>query len=210
MADVDIKCTGCGRVVTISEFASPDTLVCSECGQKLQKPQTLAMDDEAAIPKLRLRDPQDKSSDDESGQVKLNPLEEARLHPHKVKSRPSSALVSWLLFLLLGTGMWYLRYGNVLSGHVLSLLKEYGPYSVIAIHAYIILLAMKDSLLQGTLCLFVPFYSLFYVFSVADNFYARAVIAAILVGVGLDSSVFYQEHLTRAITVVRLWIASGG
>ena len=106
--------------------------------------------------------------------------------------------------------MWYLRYGNILSNDILYLLKEYGPYSVIAIHAYIILLAMKDSLLQGTLCLFVPFYSLFYVFSVADNFYARAVIGAILVGVGLDSSAFYQYHLTRGITVVRLWIESGG
>lgn len=106
--------------------------------------------------------------------------------------------------------MGFLRYGKVLPGAYLSMLKTYGPWVVLGVYVCLVLFAFKDTVYQGILCVLVPLYAFYYLFMLSDAFLVRALVAGLLVGVGQDSAIFYQDHLTQIVDAVRRWIASGG
>lgn len=118
--------------------------------------------------------------------------------------------VSWLVFVVFGGIMGFLRYGKVLPGAYLSMLKTYGPWVVLGVYVCLVLFAFKDTVYQGILCVLVPLYAFYYLFMLSDAFLVRALVAGLLVGVGQDSAIFYQDHLTQIVDAVRRWIASGG
>jgi hypothetical protein len=117
---------------------------------------------------------------------------------------------SWVLFIVLGTAMGFLRYGGILPPQHFQMLTEYGPYVVLFVHAVVVLIAFKDGIFQGILCLLIPMYSFYYLFMVTDQFYFRAIVAGLLVGIGIDSAVFFQGKFLQLAEEVRRWIASGG
>jgi len=117
---------------------------------------------------------------------------------------------SWLVFILLGAGMWFLRYGDILSREHLGMLKDYGPYLLLVIHVILVLMAFQDAVFQGILCLFIPLYSFYWLFIVTDAFLLRAIVAALCVGIGQDSVMFYQDVLNDVFRTVTDWIKSGG
>jgi hypothetical protein len=117
---------------------------------------------------------------------------------------------AWLLFLVVGGGMYYARYMNGLPAPYAAWLPAYGPYVIILLHIVIILTAFQDTVFQGILCLLIPLYSFYYLFLISDIFYLRALVAGLLVGLGVDSALFFQEVANHTIAVVNAWIASGG
>jgi hypothetical protein len=121
-----------------------------------------------------------------------------------------SVKASWLVFILLGGGMYMLRYHDVLPPNTLRMLIRYGPYALLVLHVTLVLMAFQDAMFQGILCLLVPLYSFYWLFMVTDLFMMRAVTAGILVGVGMDSVAFYQDLLNDTYRVVSKWIRSGG
>jgi hypothetical protein len=121
-----------------------------------------------------------------------------------------STVLAWVLFLVLGATMWFLRYYAGAPAQYAMMLKDYGPYIVIVLHVVIVLTAFQDTVFQGILCLLIPFYSFYYLFLVSDSFYLRAVGAGLLVGVGVDSASFFQAHVGKWVDAVSGWIASGG
>lgn len=121
-----------------------------------------------------------------------------------------NANLSWLIFVVLGGLMWGLRYGGLLEGHHLALLKEYGPYAVLVLHVVLILMAFQDTVFQGILTLLIPLYSFYWLFAVSDAFLMRALVAALFIGIGQDSAAFYQTRFNEIATAVRTWIESGG
>jgi hypothetical protein len=128
-----------------------------------------------------------------------------------MKKQPiRSTLGAWLLFFGVGGGMWFLRYGDVLSADRMAVLITYGPYLVLFMHVALTLLAFQDTVFQGILCLLIPFYSLYYIFMVSDAFYIRALCGGLLVGLGADAAVFFQETSSEVIAKVNAWISSGG
>ncbi|MDA0990195.1 MAG: hypothetical protein O3A51_05525 [Verrucomicrobia bacterium] len=121
-----------------------------------------------------------------------------------------NAKLSWVVFLLIGGGMYVLRYKDVLSSKHLSMLIEYGPYLLLVIHISLILRAFQDSVFQGILALLIPLYSFYWLFVSSDDFMVRAVVAGLLVGIGMDSAIFYQEYGSRVFNDVHAFISSGG
>jgi len=119
-------------------------------------------------------------------------------------------ILSWIVFVLLGGAMGYLRYGHGLPPEYVDLFATYGPWIVIAIHVGVVLMAFSDSVFQGILCLLIPFYSLYYLFLVSDAFMIRAVAAGLLVGIAQDSMLVFQRESSRIIEWVNAWIAGGG
>jgi len=117
---------------------------------------------------------------------------------------------SWLVFLAVGGIMGALRYGNFLPADYLSMLRDYGPWVILGVYVCLILFAFKDTVYQGVLALLIPLYPFYYLFMISDAFYIRALVAGLLVGLGQDSAVFLQAHLTDIVDTVRGWIASGG
>jgi len=118
--------------------------------------------------------------------------------------------ISWIVFLILGAGMWFLRYGDLLGDDHLAMLKQYGPYIFFAIYITLILYSFKDTVYQGLLCIIIPFYPFYWLFGVTDLFLTRAIVAGLLVGIGQDSADFLQLHGGQVFHSIQEFIATGG
>lgn len=122
----------------------------------------------------------------------------------------SNATLSWLLFLVVGAGMGVVRYTSLVDPTYAGWLVQYGPYALIAIHIILVIRAFGDTVYQGVLCVIIPFYSFYWLFFVSDAFYTRALVGGLLVGIGQDSVVFYQKHITDIVNKTDEWIQKGG
>lgn len=121
-----------------------------------------------------------------------------------------NAKLSWLVFVLLGAAMGFLRYGGKIGASELDIMFQYGPWLMLVVHIVLVLMAFQDSVYDGILSLLIPLYSFYWLFVVSDAFLLRAVVAGLLAGVGQDSLAFYQEHFGTIIRVGKDWIQSGG
>jgi len=92
----------------------------------------------------------------------------------------------------------------------LAMFASYGWILMVAFHILVILKAFKDSVFQGVLCAIIPFYSLYYLFAVSDDFYMRAVIAGVLILVGQDGAEYFKVLFGGWFKTVGDWIQSGG
>ena len=212
MADITLTCSNCGKENVFSEFVDENLLVCRTCGTKLQK--TAAPEGKSAPATPRKLRPSLQGVTAVQAQpdatVWQDTQQKAREAAPKEKKGVGQATKAFLLFLLLGSIAGAFRYGGFVPQHVLKAFTPYEPMIVALLYVLIILRAFKDSMFQGVLCFFIPIYPFYYLFSVSDDFYLRAVIAAILIATAQDSAVFYQQGITYGINYVNEWIASGG
>lgn len=212
MADIEIKCPKCSKVVMVSEFADPDSIVCHFCGEKLQKPETVSTKPKPTLRSLKIQEPVPLVGD------KTDVVSEKwRFLKHAGKEKKADRrfrmtyhLAGWIIFIVLGGIMGFLRYEGRYSAAFMGYSKVYGSFVVIAFHILIVLKAFKDSMFQGMLCLLVPLYSFYYLFAVSDDFYMRAVFGGVLVGIAQDSVMVFQNYMIRAYDIISNWIASGG
>jgi ribosomal protein S27E len=209
MADIDIQCPDCKTITSVSEYAAVSFVTCKSCGRRLERPVVGA--DPTAGRKLRLRTetPSGPATDAEP-QGYLSTIKPPKKQRRKSAWRVSQHIVAWLLFVVLASGMWYLRYGDVLATRYLNMGKQFAPIIVLAFHILILLKAFQDSIFQGILCLLVPGYSLVYIFLINDDFYARAVFAGLLVGLAEDGYIFYHDKAIVIYQAITDWLARGG
>ncbi|MCK5850585.1 MAG: hypothetical protein KAH23_06680 [Kiritimatiellae bacterium] len=214
MADIQLTCNSCGNVVTVSEFADPSSITCKQCGESLQKP--IAPPSAEAMgsrPKLKSQketkkriSPEHSEEDEQGGQWLI--LQDSRKNlPQETGSHLKHAIGSWVVFVVLGAASGAAKYLGVLDSYGLI---EYGPYLILAFNLAIMLKAFKDNMFQGVLCLLVPGYSFYYRLMLCDDFYMRAVITGLTVGIAEDSVVFYSEHAANIFGTVTDWIQTGG
>lgn len=216
MADIDIKCPGCGSLITVSEFADPATLSCHACGQKLTKPEEVVARQKPTIRALRVQDP--KTAEDRIKKEEV-PATEWRFVTQTTKMRQEQTaapkrsiqhILGWVLFVLLGLTTGFLRYGTFLTAKQIETMGQYAPVVMIAFHVIIILMAFKHSVFHGILCVLVPGYSLYYIFVASDDFIMRAAVAGCLVGFGQDAWIFFKQEAGDIYSFVTKWIQGGG
>ncbi|OGV61377.1 MAG: hypothetical protein A2283_00810 [Lentisphaerae bacterium RIFOXYA12_FULL_48_11] len=212
MADIELKCPKCAKIVTVSEFADLDGMTCNACGEQLKKPESTAKK-EKQKPSLKLADLQPEA--ETSGSIEPTKWQISQDAAKKKRPKPkfemTHLLWSSIIFLVLGGIMGYLRYAP--DGFLATnkdLVRTYGPIILLTMHIIIVLGAFKDSVFQGVLCLLIPLYSMYYLFNVSDNFYLRAVTAVFLIGLGQDSAIVFSEWSQVAFNYVNDFISSGG
>ncbi len=236
MADINITCQKCSTETTISEFVDDSNLKCHSCGATLEKPGGLIQDatkdrpDAPMAPtpsksKLRVaRRKKEPAITKEESQASLQDIVEdaegdSDLTGDKLNLRPevkanksgmNHAIFAGLLFLVLGAGTGYLRYGGVLPDNILELSVLYSWIVFLAFHVMITLKAMTDNMMQGILCLLIPGYSLFYLFAISDNFYLRAAVAGILIGIGQDAALELKVRAGVITQAASKFISTGG
>ena len=136
---------------------------------------------------------------------------ENRVRPRVKKRKNKSGvywhfirIFPWLLFFVLGGFMGLLRYGQVMDAPPEMAL--YGPYVILALHLVIVVVAFRNDIFMGFLCLLVPGYSLYYLLAQSGQRVLTALVCGLLVGLGEDS--FYalsewsqdmREHLDGLI-----------
>lgn len=208
MADIDILCPHCNTVTSVSQFALTNVVTCKECGARLAKP--VLTDNQDRKQKLQLRRRESEAASQNGGPpgylASMKPPEPAK---RKRGSRLSQYIGAWATAIVLGAVTGTLRYGGFLDDRYIELIAQYGPIVLLAFHIMVCLKAFTDSPLQGLLCMLVPFYSLFYLFFISDDFYARAVLAGLLVGIGQDSAVAIAQMSGGVVEAVRAFIAAG-
>jgi len=216
MADIDITCQSCGTVVTVSEFADPSLLKCPKCGVKLEKKAGPSSSIPKPRPTVALRPTLAAAP---SGAAGEEPPKEWRFHAHmrqkqaREKTGPGlhvHVVLSWLLFLILGGALGYCRYGRILPPDYLAAMKLYAPAVIGIAYVFIVLSSFKYSIYQGILSVLIPLYPFFYLFTVADTFYFRAFVGALLVGFGYDAGLFVNKWAGIIYYEISQWIQRGG
>lgn len=214
MADIELTCSTCGNVITVSEFADHSGIVCNTCGSRLAKADTADQPQTQTPLAMKLKTKKAEPASQKQAPIADNSdvVRAEKMATAKSKSTVTGQTAgSWVLFIALGGFMGYARYGgnpsiNVYMGYV----QLIAPYVVIAFIVLVVLKAFKDSIFQGTLCLLVPFYWLYYLFSCCDDYYLRATITGLLVGIGEDSGREFQRWAGTIVRMIEVWIESGG
>jgi len=112
----------------------------------------------------------------------------------------------WLLFMVFGGGLVYLRFFSNIPGLAPDLLKQYGMVSVGITYLVSIFLALKDNMFDGLLAIVVPFYPFYYLFSGCSSVSFRAVAAALLAAFGYDCLLLVQNIALKVFDWVSGWI----
>ena len=193
MADVTFHCLNCGKTIIISQFVDQSTLSCPDCGSSLR---LAAPAKEFNLKNSQLNLKHNRGAVNVHSDTKPNEgttqsdLMQGTFERHKSKEKKSKMGKSHLqvfggimLFLALGGIMYFIRY----SGHesvdtIRGYLESYGIWVVLLGHLVILSIAMKDSFMQGLLCLLIPCYSIYYLL-ICDHIFLRATFLAILVGI---------------------------
>ena len=112
----------------------------------------------------------------------------------------------WLLFLVFGGGLIYLRFFSNIPGLAPDLLKQYGMIAVGIAYLVSIFLALKDNMFDGLLAIIVPFYPFYYIFTGCGSFFFRAIAAALLAAFGFDCILLIQNIALKFFDRVSCWI----
>jgi len=203
--------------MTVSEFVDIEQMTCNACGEPLKKPETAPalQKTKPSIKKtLSLANKEPETKPDESTEPTKWQISQKALKDSRPKEETHSSHLMWssLIFFILGGVMLYLRYcgGYLSTKSSIDMIRVYGPIAFIIIHIIIIIKAFKDTVFQGVLCMIIPFYSIYYLFAVSDDFYMRAIVGGLMVGIGQDTAMVFNEEIQRTIKSISDWIASGG
>lgn len=234
MPDVDIQCMSCGNQISVSDVVNVDKLKCRSCGgdflrtnadaapagpspEEKRKSMMKSLHKEDAKQKLALsKNKSGKEQPEEENASRLaweklnNPEGQAEVQRQSQKMYSGLTWKAWLLFIIIGIIAGTLRYSGLIPSSVIQQAAIYEALTVLVLHIFIVLKAFQDSVFQGVLCVLLPPYSIYYLFSASDDFYLRALVGGLLVGLGQDSGILFHEWSMSAVVTVNEWIASGG
>jgi hypothetical protein len=137
---------------------------------------------------------------------------EAQAEVQRQSSKVYSALTwkAWVVFIVTAVIAGGLRYSGLVPSTILEQAAIYEAITMMVFYVVIVLKAFQDSVFQGILCVLLPPYAFYYLFSASDDFYLRAVMAGIMIGIVHDAGILFHKWSIFAIDAVNKWIASGG
>ena len=205
MADMKIKCKKCNSETAVSEFVKPDAITCKSCGIKLEVPHKEG--EIKPIDKLRLKKNETPEESDENSETNSYFKPPKPIKPKK-DFTIGQHIIAWIIFIILGTLMYFMRYQEfLLDDTQRGFMIQFAPLVMIAFHVLIVLKAFSDSALHGILALLVPGYSFIYLLFISDDFYARAVFAGLMVGMGEDAWASVSGYVTNIYNTVTNWLS---
>ncbi len=139
---------------------------------------------------------------------KPQPLE---LHPKKKKKKQiiTQPFLAFLLFLAVGGASGYVRYGINIEATPVGPYISYAWVVVLFLHVTIVLKALTDDMMQGIIAVFIPVWSFIYL-AISDNYFYKAIIFGLLVGVGVDGGLQLLAFAGSAFASVQEFINTGG
>lgn len=226
MADIKVTCTGCNGTLTVSEYADIDALKCRICGAAMEKPGGSGEGVVVKKPGIRLTTPEADREPEELTDADRENIERQRkvrsffpkqlIRPSKAsrrssKSAPVSMIRYWALFFLILITSAALRWGNVIGRQsaAFDIMIEVALFLFGLLHIVMVAEAFRDDIFQGVLCLFIPFYSVYYLLRLTDALWLRAVGIGLLLTFGLDLMEFLTDFSIGAYHFINEWISSG-
>lgn len=218
-----LKCRKCGGAmvregeVPVVPVPAPAAVAPGEPVPEPAAPVAAAVPAGTARRKLKVREQEaeaaaeaPKSGGDGGRWQELQRMKHAQKAKDAKKVRIPPQVWWWLIFVLLGGVMGFLRYGGVLGKSALDSVAMVAPFIGLALHLYLLTLAFKDSVFHGILALLVPGYSLYYLFLISDKFILRSAIGGLVVGIGQDAGTWYFKQAAVFAKAASEWINAGG
>lgn len=214
MTDVQTRCPKCGAAARVSDLA--ETYLCGSCGTRVSVPAAPPSETSQSRLRLRTADESGRAPPPQKMEEKVD-LRNVVVAETKARKAPKGEaaltmhhLGSWLVFIALGGAMGAARYGGILPLNYAANLEMAAPFVLLVVHLVIVLTAFNDTVFSGILALLIPPYAYFYLFSVSDSFYLRALAGGLLVGTAQDGCLFLQQKVTAFVDWVNAYIAAGG
>lgn len=200
MADISLTCSECGKTIKVSEYISKKTIQCNSCGHELPIPEQKKSATRIGLkqqekPKETDIPIESATIDKPTSAIPSRGLRKSSFQVHdrkRVKINAFMLAVSWVVFVLLAAGLAYIRFYRGWPGVPLEDIKQYGLIALGISYLLITILAIKDNMFDGLLCVVVPMYPFYYLFMVSGHVYLRAVVGAMLVMSGYDLTIFLQ------------------
>ena len=190
MADITIKCGKCGRDNTVSEYASVGAVSCASCGQTLELPSGKKAQNRLQMRKLErddggvlgAGDPKNTQSKVAKGTVPVSGVLDD-VHKTRQKTKTPLAVWGWLLFLAFSGLLVGIEYfvtqvdQSFMQWYLMGRLGVWGFITLL-----VVIVAWEDSSGQGLMCIFVPFYIIYYAFIRVEYYWLRGLFLAVVVG----------------------------
>lgn len=228
MSDIIVTCEQCGNNITISEFVTAETITCMKC--KGQVPIPVRQPDPVAVAsKLKLSVPKPPPPPAPTvapppGKISRKMAKAAakkdvkRYLPQgsnkrRVRSRKVSTfevkVLPWLVFFVLLMAFGWLRHvPGALAPDILPMFIKGGVWAILLMHIAVVLLAFGDDVFSGVLCFIIPGYTIYYLFTQADQILLRGLVAALLIVFGMDFVVAAGLFWNEVFYNVSQWIAT--
>ncbi len=213
MGDVTLLCPGCGKNIVVSEFVRAEAVLCKACGASVPVPRAAleAAKSTTVKPKLGTKlaasaTPVQQAVETPAPPLKLPRSKRRRSRPHTAWER----FGCWVAFAGLTALFYALRHRVPLSPEQVSWLLQGGIFGILFFHVVIVLHAFGDDAFQGVLCALIPGYSFYYLFTLADAFYLRALVAALLIVFGWDAARAAGRLASTVYRQTTNWINTAG
>lgn len=198
MADVLVKCKKCGRETKVSEYAAPGAVACPGCGAPLEFESASSR----TTTRLKIRkdgtatgssapgaNPDAARASTATGVERTSDKVAVLQDVHKARQKVHRPLAiwNWVAFAALGgllIGAEY--YVTVWQPAFLSyyLMGRWFVWGFVAL--LVLIVAFEDGSAQGLLCLFVPFYIVYYALVRLEYYWLRGLFLAVLLGIGME------------------------
>lgn len=212
MADILLRCEKCGNEFAVSEFVSAEFVICAKCkGQVKVPPRT---PEQPLAARLRFATPKEETPPPPASET-LPPADPRRkllsrqFRRRRIRRTPGRGHMfwPWVLFVALVIFLGILRfYPGLIPAAQVDWLVKAGITGIMFCHAVVIAYAFMEDAFHGVLCAIVPGYSLYYVFFEMDQFYMRAVVAALLVVFGLDTADAIRRVALESYDGITRWM----
>jgi hypothetical protein len=227
MSDIIVTCAQCGNNITISEYVTAEVITCMKCKAQVPIP-VRTPDPTPAAPKLKIalaKAPEPPPAPIPPPPVKLDRKAakaaakknvqqylpqggKKRIRARKISTFEIKVL-PWLVFvgLLLAFG-WMRHVPGALAPDIHPQFIQGGIWALLLLHVSVICLAFGDDAFSGILCFIIPGYTIYYLFTQADQILLRALVAALLIVFGWDFVIAAGAFWNEVYTNVSGWIAT--
>lgn len=224
MADITITCSTCGNTITVSEFVEAEFITCLKCKTPVSTPAREKVP-VAASPKLKLviekpappPPPVVPPPKKKRWAAKAKNSKSVGSYLPKTTPRRRSRKISnfevkvlpWLVFVLLALVLSWLRFWpGALAADIEPTFISSGVGILFFLHLTIVCLAFTDDAFSGILCLIIPGYSIYYLFTQADQMILRATVGALMIAFGWDFLVAAKDLWDGFYASASHWIAT--
>lgn len=205
MADITITCRHCGNRITVSEYVEAETLTCAKCREAVAVPRRVT----EATPetKLKLAAPPPPTEEYLAQTAPARYTKPSRRHRHRGGSGLRPSTWGYIMFVVLAVALAYLRFiPDAMPSTQRELLIKAAMAALVFLHVSVIAYAFADDALRGVLCAVIPGYSIYYLFAEADQYLLRAVVAALLLVFGVDTTQFVRRVSYNFYVDASSWI----
>ncbi len=195
MADIIVKCPGCGTESKVSQYAAAEQVACPSCKRRLELPRAddgrkrLAMRRMADEDHATLTGTTTQVTKDVAGRgVEARQVEEVldNVHRSRQKVEQPKSIWGWLAFVLIAGALVGWQYLGQREPHLLAQYPMTRIASLVIASLLVLLVAFQDSTFQGVLCILAPLYIVYYAFVRMEYYVIRGIFAAVYLALATE------------------------